>query len=56
MKKMNLLLAVTILALSAMSFTVIEEKVESDNYLKIEIPLSEIENQGWGSWNTTDCL
>ena len=38
MKKLNLLLAITMIALSAMSFTVNEEKIVSDDYLKIEIP------------------
>ncbi|ARV14318.1 hypothetical protein [Polaribacter sp. SA4-12] len=56
MKKLNLLLAITMIALSTMSFTVNEEKIASDDYLKIEIPLTEIDSQGWGNWNTTDCL
>ncbi len=60
MKKINYLLALLVLGVMTMSFT--SESINNQNtnigtelLLKIELP-TDVDDQGWGSWNTTDCL
>lgn len=56
MKKNSFLLSIVFCAVLLMSFTKKEEKFNESNFIKIEIPLSDIKLRDWGSWNTTDCL
>lgn len=60
MKKMNYVLALLVFGVMAMSFTSTPTNNEKINegtelLLKIDLP-TEVDAQGWGSWNTTDCL
>ncbi|WP_299665318.1 hypothetical protein [uncultured Polaribacter sp.] len=56
MKTLKYVLLILFCGFISMSFTKKEKiNLESD-FIKIEIPLENINNQGWGSWNTTDCL
>ena len=57
---MNYLLALLVFGVMAMSFTSTPTNNEKINegtelLLKIDLP-TEVDAQGWGSWNTTDCL
>lgn len=60
MKKINYLLALLVFGVLTMSFTSETNRYENSNegselLLKIDLP-TEVDEQGWGSWNTTDCL
>ncbi len=60
MKKINYLLALLVFGVMAMSFTSETNNTKKTNegaelVLKIDLP-TEVDAQGWGSWNTTDCL
>ena len=39
-----------------MSFSSKKEIELKDDLIKIELNVDEVDAQGWGSWNTTDCL
>ncbi|MCI2228121.1 hypothetical protein MC378_03000 [Polaribacter sp. MSW13] len=39
-----------------MSFSLKKEKNIDLEFIKMKIPIENIDEQGWGSWNTTDCL
>lgn len=56
MKNSKIYLIAFFSSLLMMSFSLKETKKNETNLLKIEIPLGNIDEQGWGSWNTTDCL
>ena len=57
MKNLKTYLLVSFSALLMMSFTSKEiEPFPESEFIKIEIPTDNITSQGWGYWNTTDCL
>lgn len=60
MKKINYVLVLFVLGIVTMSFTTTPTNNEPINngtelLLKIDLP-KDTDAQGWGSWNTTDCL
>ena len=60
MKKINYAMLLFVVGLMTMSFSEAPEVIVSNNEsleLFFEIDLSDLdEDQGWGSWNTTDCF
>ena len=56
MKKRNILLIV-FCGILLMSFSDKNDKPTITDFIKIEIPLDNVNQKtGWGTWNTTDCL
>lgn len=61
MKKINFLLMLFAIGLGTMSFTNLPEANDEfdeglEQLLVIDLVDIKVDEQGWGSWNTTDCL